>query len=253
MAYTVEKRIRQVPQVGVAPYRQIHAHSTGNPRSTVQNEADYYHNKDPYLGTFSHLVGNGRVIQVSEVGRGAWDVGGGWNTETYASVELIESHSSQAEFLKDYKIYCELLHDLAKQGGIPLTVDDGNLAGIKTHNYCTYNQPNNSSDHVDPIPYLAKWGINLAKFRSDVINAKSGSVNIPAPNQTKKTKEGNVMLLFKENGKIYWLVGNEYTYVKNPNDLKQIRTMMSKAGYDTWEHTNSTQISYIKKIATEKK
>lgn len=260
MSYKVERRIRQgTPQVGVAPYRQIHAHSTGNPRSTAQNEADYYHNKNMYDGTFSHIVGNGRVIQVGEVGRGFWDVGGGWNVESYAAVELIESHATRAEFEKDYKIYCELLHDLAKQGGIPLTVDDGNLAGIKTHNYCTYHQPSNKSDHVDPIPYLAKWGISLAQFRNDVIKAKGNTTNSNTSGitnnqtQTKKTKEGNVMLLFKQNGKVYWLVGNQYTYINKPTELTQIKTMMQKAGYDTHEHTNATQIAYIKKIAKESK
>jgi len=29
-----------LPQVGEQPYRQIHAHSTGNPNSTAQNEAE---------------------------------------------------------------------------------------------------------------------------------------------------------------------------------------------------------------------
>lgn len=258
MSYKIERRIRQgTPQVGVSPYRQIHAHSTGNPRSTVQNEADYYHNKDMYLGTFSHLVGNGRVIQVGEVGRGFWDVGGGWNAESYAAVELIESHATRAEFEKDYKIYCELLHDLAKQGGIPLTVDDGNLAGIKTHNYCTYHQPSNKSDHVDPIPYLAKWGINLAKFRSDVITAKGNTTNSNVSGtsnnqtQTKKKKEGNVMLLFKENGKVYFLNGNKYKYVKNPAQLYNLKIMMQKAGYDTHEHTNGDQISFLKATAED--
>lgn len=99
-------------------------------------------------------------------------------------------------------------------------------------------------------PYFYAYRL---KTQSNKPNPTPSKPSTSAPNQTKKTKEGNVMLLFKENGKVYWLVGNEYTYVKNPNDLKQIKTMMSKAGYDTWEHTNSTQISYIKKIATEKK
>ena len=31
-----------LPQIGVPPYRQIHAHSTGNKYSTAQNEADYH-------------------------------------------------------------------------------------------------------------------------------------------------------------------------------------------------------------------
>ncbi|MDT2614521.1 GH25 family lysozyme [Enterococcus dongliensis] len=73
------------------------------------------------------------------------------------------------------------------------------------------------------------------------------------PTQTKKTKEGNVMLLFKENGKVYWLVGNQFTHVAKPAELNEIKIMMKQAGYDTHEHTNSSQIAYIKKIATEKK
>lgn len=72
--------------------------------------------------------------------------------------------------------------------------------------------------------------------------------NKPATTNTNK-KRGSVMLLFKESGKIYWLVGNNYSYVENPNDLSQIKTLMKQAGYDTHEHTNATQIKYIKKLA----
>ena len=98
-----------LPQVGYAPYRQVHAHSTGNRNSTVQNEADYHYRKDPELGFFSHVVGNGRVMQVGPVNNGSWDVGGGWNAEAYAAVELIESHSTEEEFMTDYRLYIELL------------------------------------------------------------------------------------------------------------------------------------------------
>ncbi|SNK82602.1 autolysin [Streptococcus pneumoniae] len=94
-----------LPQVGVQPYRQVHAHSTGNRNSTVQNEADYHWRKDPELGFFSHIVGNGCIMQVGPVDNGAWDVGGGWNAETYAAVELIESHSTKEEFMTDYRLY----------------------------------------------------------------------------------------------------------------------------------------------------
>lgn len=193
MAYKVERQIRPgLPQVGYAPYGQVHAHSTGNPRSTAQNEADYFHNKDINTGFYTHVVGNGRVIQLAEVNRGAWDVGGGWNQWGYASVELIESHANRAEFMRDYKIYCELLHDLAKQAGLPITVDQGNT-GIITHNYATHNQPHNGSDHVDPIPYLGKWGINLAQFRSDVANAK-GNANKPNPAPSKPKTHDELVL-----------------------------------------------------------
>ena len=159
-----------LPQVGYAPYRQVHAHSTGNRNSTVQNEADYHYRKDPDLGFFSHVVGNGRVMQVGPVNNGSYDVGGGWNAETYAAVELIESHSTEEEFMTDYRLYIELLRNLADEAGLPKTLDTDDLAGIKTHEYCTNNQPNNNSDHVDPYPYLAKWGISREQFKHDIEN-----------------------------------------------------------------------------------
>ena len=66
-----------LPQVGYEPYRQIHAHSTGNRNSTAQNEADYHMRREVTSGFFSHVVGNGRVMQVGPVNQGAYDVGGG--------------------------------------------------------------------------------------------------------------------------------------------------------------------------------
>ena len=67
--------------------------------------------------------------------------------------------------------------------------------------------------------------------------------------KTKK-KKGEFMILFKEaDGKVYWLIGNKYTYVSNPTDLKKIQALMNKAGYDTWIHTDARQIEYLKKLA----
>jgi len=184
---TIEKQIRQdTPQVSVPPYKQIHAHSTGNPSSTAQNEADYMNRKDLSSGFFTHVVGNGRIIQTARTNRGAWDVGGSWNNKTYAAVELIESHKTQAEFDCDYKIYVNLLRSLANEGRITLKVDAG-PKGINTHYYCTYNQPGNKSDHIDPYPYLQKWGISKAQFKKDVENGSvtpsKPSPSIPAPSQ----------------------------------------------------------------------
>lgn len=170
--------LRQTPQVGVAPYRQVHAHSTGNPTSKASGEATYMRNKDLNSGFYTHVVGNGKVYQTAYVGQGAWDVGGGWNNETFAAVELIESHQTYEEFRADYEIYIQLLRDLANQAGIPITVDTDSLEGIKTHYYCTNNQPNNFSDHIDPYPYLSKWGITKEQFKQDV---ETGTVsNKPA-------------------------------------------------------------------------
>ena len=70
--------------------------------------------------------------------------------------------------MEDYKLYVELLRELAVEGGIPVTLDTDDLAGIKTHYYCTYHQPNNNSDHVDPYPYLESWGISKEQFKKDI-------------------------------------------------------------------------------------
>ena len=65
-----------------------------------------------------------------------------------------------------------------------------------------------------------------------------------------KAKKGELMLLFKEkDGKIYFLLGNTYTYVGTPKELNKIKVMMNKAGYDTWEHTDPEQIKYLKRLA----
>lgn len=193
-----KSRLRSgLPQVGVRPYRQVHAHSTGNRNSTAQNEADYHYRKDPELGFFSHVVGNGRVMQVGPVNNGSWDVGGGWNAETYAAVELIESHSTKEEFMTDYRLYIELLRNLADEAGLPKTLDTEDLAGIKTHEYCTNNQPDNHSDHVDPYPYLAKWGISRSQFKQDIENGT------------------NVEPGWKENATGWWYVRSDGSYPKD--------------------------------------
>lgn len=221
MSYNVKQQIRtDTPQVGYAPYSQIHAHSTGNAGSTAQNEADYMSRKDLNTGFYTHVVGNGQVIQVAPVNRGAWDVGGGYNYETYAAVELIESHGSKEEFMRDYKIYCELLFDLAKQAGIPITLDTGDLAGIKTHNYCTHNQPNNGSDHVDPIPYLTKWGITQQQFAKDIANCKGNS----SSNNNEANKKGVKKMYVVDTEKNSYLVTSEGKFT----------WLSSKGNRDAW-------------------
>lgn len=186
-----------LPQIGYAPYHQIHAHSTGNKNSTAQNEADYHMRRPVESGFFSHVVGNGRVMQVGPVNNGAYDVGGGWNYETYAAVELIESHSTKEEFMEDYRLYIELLRNLADEAGLPKTLDSDDLEGIKSHEYCTNNQPNNFSDHVDPYPYLASWGISREQFKHDIENGL-------------EIKKG-----WQKNDTGFWYVRSDGTYPKD--------------------------------------
>lgn len=229
MGYTEEQMIRQTPQVGVAPYRQIHAHSTGNSRSMASGEASYMQKKDLNSGFYTHVVGNGRVIQVAYVGQGAWDVGGGWNNETFAAVELIESHSTYEEFRKDYVNYINLLRDLADQGGIPKTLDDGNLAGIKTHYYCTYHQPNNFSDHVDPYLYLAKWGITKEQFKKDVENGIDDNDNATISQNYQDILDTNATLEKSDKGYYEASVKEDY-YLESAPDVNSPDKELLKAG-----------------------
>lgn len=234
----IEKQIRSgLPQVGSSPYGQIHAHSTGNANSTAQNEADYMNSKDINTGFYSHVVGNGRIIQVAPTNNGYWDVGGGWNQWGYAAVELIESHNTQAEFDKDYAIYVQLLRDLADEAGIEKVVDDGSV-GITTHSYCTNNQPNNNSDHVDPYPYLAKWGISKAQFKKDVEsgNVSGGNITIDNNHDTTETNSTYPQILNGTTVKF----GGLYTNKQDATEAKGVN-YSSNVQY----HTGTVSLRYV--------
>lgn len=205
MGYTIKSDI-VVPngyvyrQSALQPgFHQIHMHSTGNPTASVQNERDYlagHYN----AANYTHLVGitNGAVDirQVMNTNGGAWDVGGDWNWETYAAIEFSEgSIKSQADFNKAYPAYIWLARYLAKQAGITYTIDNLNKIGIKSHNYASAT--GHGSDHVDPLPFLAKWGVSRDKFNRDLVN---GIAEQKEENKTKtKTKKVVLkdMLLFK--------------------------------------------------------
>jgi len=236
-----------LPQIGYAPYHQIHAHSTGNRNSTAQNEADYHMRRPVESGFFSHVVGNGRVMQVGPVNNGSYDVGGGWNYESYAAVELIESHSTQEEFMEDYRLYIQLLRDLADEAGLPKTLDSDTLEGIKSHEYCTYNQPNNFSDHVDPYPYLAKWGISREQFKHDIENG------------LEEIKEG-----WHSNSKGWWYQNsdgsyptnkwqkiNEKWYFFNEDGYCLTNKWIKRGGAWYWLGTDGTMATGWKKINNE--
>ena len=240
--------LRQTPQVGVAPYRQVHAHSTGNPTSKASGEATYMANKDLNSGFYTHVVGNGKVYQTAYVGQGAWDVGGEWNNETFAAVELIESHQTYEEFRADYEIYIQLLRDLANQAGIPITVDSNSLEGIKTHYYCTNNQPNNYSDHVDPYPYLAKWGISKEQFKKDV---ESGVIsNLPTKVELN-VLDTNTNLENREQPYYRGYLSEDYYIETEPNANSADKELIKKGtevyvyekknGWSRINHNNSNQ------------
>lgn len=101
-----------------------------------------------------------------------------------------------------------------------------------------------------PAPWVAKPS-ELDRFKRAVFSQSSTPSKPDTPNQKKKA--GSIMILFVEKGNVYWLVGNKYTHIKTPAELAEIKILMEKSGYDTHQHTNSSQIKYLKKLATEVK
>ena len=98
------------------------------------------------------------------------------------------------------------------------------------------------------LTYLG-WSIGVDGRKIIEYYTPPHSVSTVEKHKTK-AKKGELMLLFKEkDGKIYFLLGNTYTYVGTPKELDKIKVMMNKAGYDTWEHTDPEQIKYLKRLA----
>ena len=140
-----------------------------------------------------------------------------------------------------------------------MKVDAGNV-GILSHEYCTKHQPNNGSDHVDPYPYLAKWGISRAQFKKDVENglgSSSGSSSTGTglaknPKPLNDGKVGDAVKVYDalyrdstgagrstakrgQQGKIKRIVSNSKKYLvenwgwAHPNDIQLIKRASSSS------------------------
>lgn len=163
----------------VPPYTSVHAHDTGNPNSSMQNEHDYLagHYNDAF---YTHLVGwnpstgQAEAWQVAETNQGAWDLGTrSGNANGYASVEFVGgSISTQEQFNAAYQVYVELLRQLADEAHANKILDPQEAiatagAGyIITHNFASRN--GFGSTHVDPLAFLAKWGVSYDQFKNDI-------------------------------------------------------------------------------------
>lgn len=181
----------------VPPYTSIHAHSTGNPNSSMANERDYlaYHYNDAFythLVGFNPATGRAEAWQVAEKNQGAWDLGSyNGNANGYASIEFVEgSIKNQDQFNQAYKVYVELLRQLADEAGAKKVLDPqaaiatAGAGYIVSHNFASKN--GFGSSHVDPIQFLSSWGVSYDKFKQDVLNGLSDGSNaivttVPSP------------------------------------------------------------------------
>ena len=132
--------------------------------------------------------------------------------------------TSQSDFDKSYRAYVELARDLAKQAGIPLTLDTPDVAGIKTHNYAS--STGHGSDHVDPVAFLAKWGVSYDKLKHDIENGLDAQ---SAENSTKKETENN----FTEEIEMYLIecTDSKRCYVSNGVDVRYVKTIRMLGNY----------------------
>lgn len=190
--------------LAVPPFNQIHLHSTGNTKSTMQNEVDFL-SRNWQNAYYTHLVGidgngNAAAWQVANVNGGGYDLGGDWNWSGYASIEFAERIETQAQFNAAYKVYVELAVQLAKEAGITSFVLDTPVeSGIKTHNYAS--QTGHGSDHVDPLPFLSKWGVSYEQLKHDI---EKGSSSYVAPSTQQKPKPISDVAFMRQYGSVVW-------------------------------------------------
>lgn len=152
-------------------------------------------------------------------------------------------------------LYSQFNLDMSKFDGIWIPTygsNSGQYSGSNptaTNNYNLHQYTSNGqlSGYNGPLDLSRISKGSFSDLFGTTVNNPSTPSQPEKPKQKKKV--GSVMLLFQEKGKVYLLVGNKYTYVEGPKHLDAIKLAMDKAGYDTWVHTNATQIKYFKKIA----
>ncbi len=180
MAYQIEKKlISGLPKTKLKAKNFIVAHETSNPNSTIDNEVAYM-SRNWQNAFVTHFVGGGgRVVQIAPTGYASWGCGSKGNAYAYAQVELCRA-KDKATFQKDYAAYCQLLVNLAKEAGIPITLDSGSGVGnrgIKSHDWIRAKL--GGTTHTDPYGYLKQWGISKAQFEKDLMAASKGSTGNP--------------------------------------------------------------------------
>lgn len=229
-------------ELAVAPFKQVHLHSTG---SVAPNK-----NFISYLSRswgnayYTHIVGEGQAIQVANVNSGGYDVGGDWNWEGYASIEFNENVKTQAEFNRDYKIYIELARQLAREAGITdFTLDTPNNVGIKTHNYASAT--GHGSDHIDPLPFLAKWGVSYDKLKHDI---KYG-VGITKSVALSKAAESNKVDQVLNSGEFFKAKpAYRVDSMKNVNGIWQVVNFSLAGGKDIDWTLNGLGVESVDKV-----
>ena len=170
--YIEKSFIKGIPHRKLSAVNMVVAHEAGNPKNTgkdsLENEVKYMKNNwnKGAKAWVSHWVGGGgRIIQLAPTGIKQNGAGGKANRTTYAHVELARTNNKET-FKKDYEAYVWLLRKLAKEAGLPVTLDTSSKKGIKSHDWVRKNL--GGTTHTDPYGYLASFGISKTQFKRDV-------------------------------------------------------------------------------------
>lgn len=157
----------------LASRRFIIAHSTATPNGEAWAVARNMKRGINTSQTYVHLVIDDKnIYQVGSLGYVAWGAGQPANNMAPVQIELCE-FTSHKRAIKAYKHYVNWLRWAAKKYGIPLTLDDNNSTGIKTHAWLVKHGYSNT-DHTDPWGYLNSIGITKNKFAKDLKKGFSG-------------------------------------------------------------------------------
>lgn len=213
MTYTIENRLINLNQRPLKESRFIIAHESGNPKNTgpnaLQNEVQYMKRNALTGGAYtSHWVGaGGEIIQLAKTGLVQFGAGAKANPYAFAQVELARTTNPE-QFKKDYQAYVWLLRKLAREAGIPLTLNNGKsmtIKGIKTHHWVSKYV--GGTTHTDPDDYLASFGVSLAQFSSDIAQETSPNEKAASSYFTHVVQPGDSLwgIAKKYNSTVSWL------------------------------------------------
>lgn len=171
MSYVIEQRIMTgLPNKSLTAVKYVIAHESGNAKNNgpnaLENEINFMNRNKTNAFTSHWVGGGGRIVQVAPVNKIQYGCGPKGNPFSYAQVELART-SDKNQFKKDYAAYIWLLRKLAKDAGIPITLD-GSGNGIKSHRWITDNL--GGTTHRDPYSYLQSMGISEEQFKKDIKN-----------------------------------------------------------------------------------
>ncbi|RKB82527.1 Autolysin [Listeria monocytogenes] len=240
-SYKIERKIISgLPKKVLNAKNFIIAHEVANDNSKIDNEVSYM-SRNWQNAFVTHFVGGGgRVVQIAETGVVSWGAGSKANGYAFAQVELCRT-KDKATFLKDYAVYCQLLADLAKKAGIPVTLDSGSKSsdkGIKSHDWVTKKL--GGTTHSDPYGYLAKWGISKAQFSKDLSSAaKNGTISKPSKPASKPSSSTST----KNLGLVDYMVSK-----KMDSSFSNRAKLAAKYGIKGYKGTASQNITLLAKL-----